>query len=249
MIHLEPWQWALAFTAAALVGVSKTGISGLGMLFVAIFAQIIPSTKQATGIVLPLLIFGDLVAAVSYRRHAVWSHVVRLFPWAAVGVVIGFFALGSVNDHVARRLIGVIICSMVTLHVWRRWRKKPGEEENADHGPWYAAMIGILIGFTTLVANAAGPLSAIYLLAMRLPKMEYVGTGAIFFMLLNWFKVPFMAYLGLITFDSFKFNLVLAPAVLLGAVIGRWLLPKIDQKLFEFLALLLSSVAGVKMLF
>lgn len=246
---LEPWQWVLAVIAALLVGVSKTGIAGLGMLFVAVFALVIPSTKQSTGIVLPLLIFGDVVAVLSYRRHTQWKHLWRFFPWTALGVVAGYFALGRVNDRQARVLIGIIVCAMVALHVWRRRKARENPDLVEEHGLWFAVMIGILAGFTTLVANAAGPLMVIYLLAMRLPKMEYVGTGAVFFMLLNWFKVPFMVHLGLITADSLKFNAWLAPAVLAGALFGRWLLPRIDQKLFEVIALVLSAAAGVKLLF
>ena len=118
----------------------------------------------------------------------------------------------------------------------------------ADHGRWFSPVIGLLVGFTTLVANAAGPLATVYFLAARLPKMEFVGTGAVFFMILNWYKVPFMADLGLLNGQSLKFNLLLAPAVLIGALVGRWVLPKIDQALFENLALLLSAVAGMKLL-
>lgn len=246
---LEPWQWVLAVVAAALVGVSKTGIAGLGVLCVAVFALVIPSTKQSTGIVLPLLIFGDVVAVLAYRRHAQWQYLWRLFPWAGLGVFAGYFAYGRVNDAQAKVLIGSIVCGMVALHLWRRWRARENPDAVPEHGWWFAAAIGILVGFATLVANAAGPLMVIYLLAMRLPKMEYVGTGAVFFMLLNWFKVPFMIDLGLITGGSVWFNALLAPAVLAGALLGRWILPRINQKLFELLALVLSAAAGLKLLF
>ncbi|HTJ79338.1 MAG TPA: sulfite exporter TauE/SafE family protein [Rariglobus sp.] len=244
-MNLEPWQMVLAVLGALLVGVSKTGISGLGMLFVVMFANVIPA-KQASGFVLPLLIFGDVIAVWSYRAHAKWTHVVRLMPWTAAGVVIGYFAMGRIDDRQARVLIGVIIVTMVAVQVWRRSRAKEGAL--TEHGPWFAGLLGVLVGFTTLVANAAGPLMAIYLLAMRLPKMEYVGTGAVFFLLLNCFKVPFMVKLGLITTDSFGFNLMLAPAVLIGAMLGRKLLPKINQKVFENLVLGLSALAGIKLL-
>jgi len=245
-MNLEPWQLALAFLGALLVGVSKTGIAGLGMLFVVMFANVIPA-KQSSGFVLPLLIFGDVVAVWAYRAHAKWAHVWRLMPWTAAGVIIGYFAMGRIDDRQARVLIGVIILVMVAVQLWRRSRLKPGEVE--EMGVWFAPTIGVLAGFTTLVANAAGPLMAIYLLAMRLPKMEYVGTGAVFFLLLNCFKVPFMVDLGLITTGSFGFNLMLAPAVFLGAMLGRKLLPKINQKLFENLTLGLSAVAGIRLLF
>jgi len=247
-LSLTPEQWALAVVAAMLVGVAKTGIAGIGMLFVVIFAQILPA-KQATGLVLPLLCFGDLVAVASYRQHANWRHLWRLFPWAALGVVIGFFVLGRIGDRDMRQLIGGIVVTLVALHLVRRWRARAGTESEPEHGAWFAPTIGVLAGFTTLVANAAGPLMAIYLLAMRLPKMEYVGTAAVFFLLLNLFKVPFMLSLGLITQPSFALNLWLAPAVLVGALAGRKILPKINQKMFENLALFFSAAAGLRLLF
>lgn len=240
----DTWQWALAVLAALIVGISKSGIGGLGMLSVVIFAQLMPA-KQATGLVLPLLCFGDIVAAATYRKHAKWIHLWRLFPWTAAGVVIGYFALDRVDERQARMMIGGIILTLAVLHVIRR--RFSGHE--AEHGVWFPPTIGVLAGFTTLVANAAGPLMAVYMLAMRLPKMDFVGTGAVFFLLLNLFKVPFMVHLGLINAESFQLNLLLAPIVLVGAWFGRKLVLKIDQRAFENIALALSVVAGLKLLF
>ncbi len=244
-MNLEPWEWVLAVVGALLVGVSKTGIAGLGMLFVVLFAQIMPP-KEATGLVLPLLCFGDLIAVASYRRHTQWRFLWRLFPWTAIGVVLGYIALGQLDDHQAKLLIGGIVLGLLALHVGRRMR---AATEEPEHNWWFAPLIGVLAGFTTLVANAAGPLMAIYLLAMRLPKMEFMGTGAVFFMLLNLFKVPFMVHLGLINEASFSLNVLLAPAVFVGAFLGRKLLVKLDQRLFENLALGLAAAAGLKLLF
>jgi hypothetical protein len=216
---------------------------------VVIFAQVLPSTRQSSGFVLPLLIFGDVVAVLNYRRHTQWTHLWKLFPWTAAGVLAGYFAMGRINDRQAAKLIGLIVFGLVILHLWRRRQAKlAGPDGELSQGWWFAPMIGVLAGFTTLVANAAGPLMAIYLLAMHLPKLEFVGTGAVFFMLLNWFKVPFMVNLGLITTDSVKFNLLLAPAVLVGTFLGRWLLTRINQKWFENLALGLSAAGAVKLL-
>ena len=269
-MSLDLWQWLLAALAAVIIGFSKTGIGGLSLLAVALFAQILPGqTKQVSGLILPLLIVGDLIAVGSYRRHIQWKFLWKLFPWTALGVLGGWFAMGRIDDRQARLLVGVIILAMVIMHLWRRTpmtisfslksRRTPDLELPAapppspalptpDHGPWFAPTMGILAGFTTLIANAAGPLMAIYLLAMRLPKMEFVGTAAVFFMILNWFKVPFMANLGLITTDSVQFNLLLAPAVILGAFAGRAVLPRVNQRLFENLALTLSAVSGIRML-
>src|SRR5688500_1670552 len=158
-MSLEPWQWSLAVAAALLVGVSKTGIGGLGMLSVVIFAQIMPA-KQATGIVLPLLILGDVMAVASYRSHTQWRFLWKLFPWTAVGVVIGFFALGRIDDQQAKILIGVIILCLLGVHILRR---RGAVKEEGEHGWWFAPMIGVLAGFTTLVASAAGALLGLYL--------------------------------------------------------------------------------------
>lgn len=243
-MHFEPWEWALAILAALIVGISKAGIGGLGMLSVMIFALIMPA-KQATGMVLPLLCFGDVVAAAVYWRHAKWTHLWRLFPWTAAGVVIGYFALDRVDESQARMLIGTIVLGLVVMHIVRR--HVSGHE--AEHGAWFPPTIGVLAGFTTLVANAAGPLMVVYMLAMRLPKMDFVGTGAVFFLILNFFKVPFMVHLDLINRSSFAINLWLSPLVLAGAWFGRKLVMKIDQRAFENIALALSLVAGLVLLY
>jgi uncharacterized membrane protein YfcA len=269
-MNLEPWQWILAVVGALLVGISKTGVAGLGLLAVVMFAQVFPA-KQATGLVLPLLICGDLIAVASYRRHTQWHYLWKLFPWTAAGVLAGFFALGRIDDRQARVMIGGIVLVLLALHLVRRkgptnadvsTRKngRPGgagfmpavagvkSAPQGEHGVWFAPTVGILAGFTTLVANAAGPLMVIYFLAMRLPKMEFVGTGAVFFLLLNLFKVPFMVRLGLINGPSLMINLWLAPAVLVGTYFGRKILVKMDQRLFENVALVLSAIAGAKLL-
>ncbi len=241
----EPLLWFFAALGAFMVGVSKAGITGLSILSIALFNHVFPSSKQASGLVLPLLIFGDFVAVFSYRKHTQWHYLWRLFPWTAAGVVLGYFTLGRISDHTARILIGWIIVSLALLSFWRRHAAAPAGQKAASFHWSVGAVIGVTAGFITLVANAAGPLMAIYLVAMRLPKMEYVGTAAVFFMLLNLFKVPFMVDLGLITAQSFSFNLMLAPAVLLGALAGRWLLKHVNQNLFEQLVLLLSAIGGI----
>jgi uncharacterized protein len=241
----DPLLWFFAALGAFMVGVSKAGITGLSILSIALFNDVFASSKQASGLVLPLLIFGDFVAVFAYRKHTQWRFLWRLFPWTAAGVVIGYFTLGRISDHTARILIGWIIVSLALLSFWRKFAAAPAEEKAASFHWSVGAAIGVTAGFITLVANAAGPLMAIYLVAMRLPKMEYVGTAAVFFMLLNLFKVPFMVDLGLITAQSFSFNLVLAPAVLLGALAGRWLLKRVNQNLFEQLVLLLSAIGGI----
>lgn len=242
--NLAWWQWVFAVTGAILVGLSKTGIPGIGIFAVALFALVYPA-REATGLVLPLLILADIVAVRTYHRHAVWSHLWRLFPWAAVGIVIGYFTMGYLDSQAIARLIGAILLAMVGLHLWRKTLK----EEDIPSGILFAASMGLLAGFTTMVANAAGPIMVLYLLAMQLPKMAFIGTGAWYFFILNSFKVPFGVNLGIIAGNSLLLNGVLAPFVVGGALWGRALLPRIDQRLFESAALFLAVIAGLKLLF
>ena len=245
MFELLPWQWGLVVLGALLIGVSKTGIAGLGVLAVAIYANILPA-RQSTGIILPMLICADVVAVAAYRRHAVWGHLWPLFPWVVVGVVTGYFTMGHINDAQVRRGIGAILLVMVALHFWRRQR---AGNEPVPHTLWFSALTGVLAGFTTMLANAAGPVMILYMLAVGLPKMEFLGTGAWYFLIVNLFKVPFSFQLGLITPGTLHFNAVLLPAVIAGALLGRLVVKRINQMWFETLALALTLVASARLLF
>jgi uncharacterized protein len=255
-------MWAVGGLGAFIVGVSKTGIPGLGILCVALFAVVYP-TFNSVGIILPLLIVGDLLAVGLYRRHASWTHLWRLFPWTASGVIAGWAAIHQMPREWIGPLIGAILLALIVVHVIRERRKsgektlaasgdgKPGleSEPEADHGPLFTPTMGMLAGFTTMTANAAGPIMILYLLAMRLPKMEFVGTTAWFFMLLNLFKVPFSVHAGMIDTDSFAITLHLAAFVGLGSIAGRLLLPRINQRWFERIALWLTPAAAIYLFF
>ena len=249
-MHLETWQWVLACFSTFLIGLSKTGIAGLGILSVTLFSVVMPA-RESVGLVLVLLICADVVAVTTYRRHAVWSHLWRLFPWTILGVVLGRFAMGHVDESQFRRLIGVILVAMVLLQFWEKIKKINADtaEKKEKHSLWYVGTMGILAGFTTMVANAAGPIMILYLLATGLPKMEFIGTGAWYFFLMNCFKVPFSYSLGLINLSSLGIDLRLAPFAVAGALVGRWLIPYINQRVFEAVALGLTLVASLKLLF
>jgi uncharacterized membrane protein YfcA len=169
-MSFEPWQWGLLLGGAFVAGLSKTGVTGLSILFVGLIAVIMPA-RQSTGVILPMLILGDVFGVLLYRRHVEWRHLVKLFPWTAAGVVLGWLALGQIDDRQTRRLIGGILALLVAVHFWRKSWQSPGEDSIALAPPWVAAGTGLLAGFTTLVANAAGSVMTLYLLAMRLPKL------------------------------------------------------------------------------
>jgi len=246
-MHLDLWQWALGALGAFLVGLSKTGIPGLGILNVAIFALVFPA-RESVGLVLVILICGDIVAVSTYRRDASWPHLIRLFPWAALGIVAGYFALGRVDDLQMRHLIGAILVGLVIFQYIRTRRPPVSNEEAQPVRPWLAPITGVTAGFTTMVANAAGPVMVLYLLAMRLPKILFIGTAAWYFLLLNLFKTPFSASLGLINPASLGVSLLLGPFAMLGALVGRPIVEHLNQRLFELIALALTLVAAILML-
>lgn len=242
---LEEWQWALACLGALMAGLAKTGIAGLGILTVAIYASILPA-RESVGVLLVVLIVADIVAVAVYRREASWTHLVRLFPWALLGILLGALAFGRMDDAAVRMFIGVILVGLVALQGWRM--RSPRVLGGVTPRTWLVVLTGLSAGFTTMIANAAGPLMIIYLLAMRLPKLTFVGTAAWFFLAINLLKVPFSYGLGLITPSSFALSLRLAPFAIAGALSGRWLIGLMNQRVFEALALLLTLAAGLRLL-
>ncbi|HVU16086.1 MAG TPA: sulfite exporter TauE/SafE family protein [Candidatus Didemnitutus sp.] len=241
---LDAFHWSLLFVGAALVGVSKTGLPGIGGLFVALFSLTL-GARTATGVVLPMLLVGDVLAILVYRQHLAWRNTWRLLPWTAAGVVAGWLAFGQLDARWSARLIGTILLGMAVISLVRKLRRSPAVESTPA---WLSAATGIIAGFCTLVANAAGPVMNLYLLSKRLPKLEFMGTTAAFFLMLNWFKVPFVVQLGLVTPSSLWLNVCLVPAVIVGAVGGRWLVGRLNQAVFEWSTLILTAVAAARLI-
>jgi uncharacterized membrane protein YfcA len=245
-MNLTAWQWMLLALGAFCTGLSKTGIAGLGILTVALFALALPA-RASTGALLPLLLCADFIGVAIFRKHASWPHLVKLAPWVVVGVIGGYLAMGRISNEFVQRMMGVILLAMVALHLWRQ-RQSDRVTELVPHTWWFAALTGMLAGFTTMVANAAGPVMVLYFLAIGLPKLVFIGTAAWFFMLVNAFKVPFSVQLGLITSESLKIDAVLLLPMLPGAVLGPIILRRLNQTAFEAMALVFTVAAAIRLL-
>lgn len=238
-------QWLLAILAAMGIGIGKSGFAGFSMFHVLIFAFLF-GARDSTGVVLPMLIVGDICAVLAFRRHARWDYVRRMLPPACLGVVAGWALMHRLDNAVFRPLIGAIILLLAALQLVRlRW---PQWFTEIPHATWFAWTLGLLAGFTTMLANAAGPIMALYFLAVALPKLEFVGTSAWFFLILNCFKVPFSVGLGLIHANTLALNAVLIPAIVLGLLTGRWLIRHVPQKLFDGLLLGFVIVAAFRLI-
>lgn len=230
---------------AVLIGMSKTGVHGAGMIAVPLLAAVFGG-KQSTGFLLPILCLADVFGVIYYHRHTSWPHLWKLFPWAAGGTFLGTWVGNYINDEAFKLVMAVIIFVSVGLMVWLESTKK----ENVPNYIWFAALMGVAAGFTSMVGNLAGSVMALYLLSMRLPKNSFIGTAAWFFMVLNWFKLPFHIFSWhTITVDSFLFNLATLPAILLGSWMGIIVVKKIPEKQYRWFIIVMTVVAAVAMLF
>jgi uncharacterized membrane protein YfcA len=115
---LSAAKWVIAAVCSLMVGLTKSGLPGLATLIVPLFAEVLPA-RASTGALLPLLVLGDAFAVLYYRRNAVWTHLVKLLPWAAAGIVIGYLVMGRIDDRLMRPILGVVVLLMLAGNLWR----------------------------------------------------------------------------------------------------------------------------------
>ena len=221
-----------------MVGVAKTGVPGLSILTVPVMVLIVGDARLSAGWMLPILCFADLFAVYYWRRHAAAGKLFSLAPWVLIGMATGAITL-SLPERSLRPIVGSVVLVMFCLYLWRRYHAT--DSTPAAHPLPY----GIAAGFATTVANAAGPVMSLYLLSKRLPKEEFVATGAWFFFIINLIKVPIYVWQGLISAQSLAFGLAMAPAVLAGALAGKWVVARIPPKVFEGTIILLTAVSTI----
>ncbi len=243
--HFTPAQWLLAVLAAFCIGLSKSGFQGAGLVTVLVMAQLFRE-RASTGVVLPMLICGDILSVIVFHQHARWATIWRMMPPTVVGIIAGFALMHWLADAAYGPVIGWIVLVLVVLQVWRRWR--PAAFDHLPQSRTFALSMGGACGFTTMVANGAGPVMALYFLATRTPKYELVGTMAWFFLIVNVLKVPFSVSLGLIHGSSLLFNALLIPAIALGIFSGLRLIRIVPQALFETLLLIFAALASLRLL-
>jgi uncharacterized membrane protein YfcA len=238
--------YLLALLAAFCIGLSKAGFSGISVVSVFLLADLY-GAKASVGLALPLLIAADLMAYPAFIKHGSWRPVRKLLGPTVVGLAAGWWLLGWIPDHAARRVIGACVLMMVVLQVSRSW--KPAVFDRWVESRGFGMGAGLLGGFATMLANAAGPVIQLYLMARKVPKMELIGIGARFFLLINLLKVPLNARLALITPDSLMENARLLPGVVVGIFGGRWLIRHVPQAAFEWMIVVFSVLAGLRLLF
>ena len=245
-LHFSAWGWFLLTGGALAIGANKGGLAGLGILPVICFANALPA-MASTGYVLPLLILGDICAIIAYRRVVDWKVFWRFLPPALAGVVLGFLAMGHISQAAFGPLIGWIVLALVALQLLRSAMGNRLDRFFESHS--FGLGMGLLAGFTTMIANAAGPVATLYMLSIGLPKWNLIGTMAWSFFVINLSKVPFSAHLGLINGFSLHLAVMLAPLVLGGFFLGRYLAGKMPQKVFELFLLGCTAAGALRLIF
>ncbi len=243
-------QWSLGILGAVLIGLGKGGLPGIGNLTILIYATAF-GAKQSVGILLPVLICGDIMAISVYRKNASWLHVWRLIPWSFAGVVAGFLLFQRVDDAQMRTLIGAVLLFMTAAHFLRLWLlRRAGDDDvkAVPHSRWFVGGTGVIGGMASMMANAAGPVAAFYLMAVRLPKFVFIGTAAWFFFLINLFKLPFQAAADNLSIPSLKLSLVFGLFTMLAVLIAPKIIHYVPQKQFERLVWFFIIVAGIRMI-
>lgn len=234
-------QWLLLSLGAFFLGLSKAGLKGVEMLNVTIMALVLGG-KASTGVVLPLLCLGDVLAVRYYNRHVQWNHFWKLVPWMVLGILAGVFLGKDMDEATFRKIMAAFIILIVVSMVVMEAKKNlsiPGNK-------LFVGSVGFLSGIATMIGNLAGPLANIYFLAMRLPKNEFIGTAAWFFLVMNFFKLPLQTFVWKnITPHTLLIDLVVLPALIGGFWLGVKIVGMIKDDSYRKLVMILTFIGAV----
>lgn len=263
---------AIAF-AAICFGIDKSLASGAGLLSIATLTAVMPA-HQASGLTLLMAICADWSAIWAYRGNVNVKSLIRLIPFVLVGICAGIWFLYVADNTVMKKTIGIILAVFIAMYFITVLRKrlsagKGGEADTARGGAepegegvsdaeaggraavfsWLKRIIcGLLAGFTTMVANAAGPVTSIFFLSEHLPVIRFLGTTAWFYLIVNLIKLPISIHLGMITWEGFLSMAWTIPLIIVTVMIGRSIARRVSQETFTRLIYILSVVAVARLL-
>ena len=248
MPELTTSMWLLAILCAFMIGMAKTGLNALGTLVVPLMAFIFGGLPSS-GLVLPMLIMAGVFGVAWYHRSAGWKTILRLLPWALLGILAGLAVGKHISASQFRHLIGILVILSLGVMGWQEIRLARNEN-GLPHRKWFAVPFGITGGFSTMIGNAAGPIMGVYLLSMNLPKREFIGTTAWFFFIVNVLKLPLQIWgWHNITFKTLYFNILMLPAIALGAVAGIWFVKYLQEKSYRRVILIATLASAITLLF
>jgi uncharacterized protein len=231
--------------AGLWIGLSKGGLGGpiAGALVLPMLSQIMP-VPMAVGLILPLLLLGDVFAMWAYWR--VWDlHYFRLMmPFAIVGIVLGTVLLATLPDLVLRRVLGLFTLGIVV------YKLSSDSLKRVEYRPrnWHGYLAGWAAGFASALANLGGPPVTAYLLLQKLSPSVFIGTITLFFFVVNLIKLP--GYLGANIIDLEQLLAIawMLPVIPVGVWVGRAVVRRINNRLFEWSMMIVLVWAGISLL-
>jgi uncharacterized membrane protein YfcA len=243
-LQLSYTEWGLAIIAILILGFSKSGIKGVAIICVTLLALVFGS-KSSTGIIIPMLIVGDIFAVIYYNKHCKWKYLFQFLPWMIAGVLLGVFLGKDMPEDVFKKIMSIVIFLSVGMMYW--WDQQ--SEVKIPESKWLARSMGLAAGFTTMIGNLAGAFSNIFFLAVRLPKNEFIGTAAWLFFIINLFKLPFHIWVWeTVSLETLAINLRLLPILAIGLLVGLQIVKKIKDKIFRKLILILTALGALLIL-
>ncbi len=231
--------------AIVLYGIAKSGLGGsISLISVPLMTLVMP-LSQALAIILPILIFSDIVAVYRFRKEFDLSTLKLIVPFAAIGIFIGSLTFSYFSEDILKFIVGVM-GFLFTVHYFLF---KKNKEEKSNKNFIKGGICSTIAGFTSFCVHAGGTPTSIYLLPLRMKKEIYVGTRVFFFTFINLIKLPFYIYLSMVSFQTFKLSMMLVPLAIIGIYIGYRILKIIDEKLFYNILYVLILVTSSKLIF
>src|SRR5690606_25772557 len=237
-------QWVAIGLSGFILGASKSGISGIGLVIILILAFVF-GEKASTGVLLPMLIVADILAVIYYNKHVQWAYVIKLMPLMLVGVLVGVWLCNNISELVFKRIIAVIIILSVLVMIYTKKRST-----SIPNNKLFANSTGLFAGVASMIGNLAGPIADVYFLAIRLPKNEFIGTGAWLFFIINVFKLPFHILVwDTVNTETMVLNLALVPLLVLGFFVGAYIVKLISNVNYRRFIFIVTAVGAIVLLF
>jgi uncharacterized membrane protein YfcA len=234
--------FGMAAAVIVLIGLSKGGLgAGLGALATPLMALVM-APEQAIGLILPLLMITDIFAVTVHWGRWDRRLVLLLLPGSVVGVTLGTFLITHVSSTTLRHGLGIIVLLFV---VYKLFEKRILGSLTYHAQNWHGVLSGTVAGFSSSMAHTGGPPITIYLLMQDLTPRGFIATSALYFMILNWIKVPYYAYAHLFHLEQLFQILWLLPLIPVAVWIGKWVVVRVDKLLFERIIIVLLAISAL----
>ena len=230
--------------AIILYGIAKSGLGGSMTLISIPLMTIVMPLNEALGIVLPILIFSDFIATYKYRKEFDLPTLKLMVPFAAIGVVIGSLTFSYFSEELLKFIIGLMGFLFAGHYFFLKKNKEAKSEKNFFKG----GICSTISGFTSFCVHAGGTPLSVYLLPLRIEKSKYVGTRVLYFTFVNLVKLPIYIYLSMINLNNLKISFLLMPLVVIGVLIGYYLVKVIEEKLFYNIIYVLIFLSSSKLI-